>query len=161
MPARALALAELTPASRAFAERLLRACPQLRWHARIPESEEPVPRELLLELPSPTGDAERAVLVWMEREVPSVAFGSWHTHADLWGPDGDGEVIALLCAIVTDRFVLTYEVEGVWSHARALDLRDPQALAEALTQRHAPERLRLVSWAGTADAELGPEDVEF
>jgi hypothetical protein len=159
LDARALLLDELTPASRAFAERLLRACPQVRWHARVPASDEPPPRELLLALPSPTGDASRDVTLWMERGVSSLGFGAWHTHADLWTGDGNGELIALLQAIVAGRFVLAYDVAGARRRPDALDLRDPEALAEALTQRYAPGRLRLVSWAGTADAEVGLEDV--
>ena len=159
LDARALHLDELTPASRAFAERLLRACPQVRWHARILAPDEPAPRELLLELPSPTGDASRGMVLWMEQDVPSLEFGAWHTHADLWGGDGDGELIALVRAIVADHFVLAYDVGGDCPHPDVLDLRDLEALAEALTSRYAPERLRLVSWAGTADAEVGLEDV--
>ena len=132
MPARALALAELTPASRAFAERLLRACPQLRWHARTPESEEPVPRELLLELPSPTEMRTAPSWCGWRGRCPASPSGPGTRTPTSGGADGDAEVIALLCAIVSDRFVLAYDAEGVWSHAPA-----PSTCA---TRRHWPKR---------------------
>lgn len=29
-------------------------------------------------------------LIWLdENSVPSLQFGGWHTHADLWGPEPD------------------------------------------------------------------------
>lgn len=64
------------------AERLLRRLPELRDYARMT----PAPRsdefDLLVEIPSPTGDPNRQVVVWMENGLePSIEFGEWHTHA--------------------------------------------------------------------------------
>src|SRR6516162_9006057 len=43
---------------------------------------------VLVTIPSPTGDRRRRLAIWLDEDcVPSLEFGGWHTHADLWDPD--------------------------------------------------------------------------
>jgi hypothetical protein len=167
MPSLPLVHDALTLPSREFADRLFAACPEVRPCARMVGPHEGGSFELLVELPSPTGDPEREVYLWMEQGEPSLGLGpQWHTHAGLWSGDERGvlagwtELIALLRAILADQLVLWGEVGSETAGFRhVLDLRDPEALADTLTCRYAPLRLRIRSWGGTADAEVGLEDV--
>jgi hypothetical protein len=148
--------AKATPASRAFAEALFEAFPHLKVRAELYAERESGPFELRLTLPSPTGAPERAVKLWVEEEVPGLAFGpGWHTHADAWP---DESLVELLRAILGDRFVLCFDVGGDADSAPGvIDLRNPRALADELAAPGSPGRLRLVSWSGAADAVAGPE----
>lgn len=122
--------------------------------------------DLVVDVPSPIGDPSRGLQIWVDDDQLSVGFGEWHTHASLWRHEarhGDERtaLLDLLAAIVADQFVLTTDVggehDGDWG---VLDLREPDALLESLTSPiYAPPRLRLRSWTGAADAEVGPEDL--
>ena len=152
-----------TPASRAFAEELFAAFPQLKARAELYPEKETGSLELTLTLPSPTGSQERDVKIWVENGVPSLAFGQgWHTHADVWAAWPGESLVELLRAILNDRFVLCFDVDGESNSAPGVvDLRNPTALADELTSRGSPGRLRLCSWSGTADAEVGLEDLRL
>ncbi|NMO21121.1 hypothetical protein HPC49_28890 [Pyxidicoccus fallax] len=150
-----------TPASRVFAEQLFAAFPSLRTRAELFAEREDGPFELTLTLPSPTGTRERDVRVWVEQGVPSLAFGpGWHTHADTWAAWPGESLVDLLRAILEDRFVLSFDVDATPDATPGvIDLRNPTALEDELTAWSAPGRLRLASWGGTADAEVGLEDL--
>ena len=82
-------------------------------------------------------EIERNVTIWMEKGVPSLEFGSWHTHADLWDAKDNSEaLIDLFNAIMSDRFVLIFDVGGVYDGSvGVVDLREPDALVDELTGR--------------------------
>src|ERR1019366_2579143 len=43
---------------------------------------------IVIRIPSPTRDSRRAISIWLdENSVPTLEFGAWHTHADLWDKD--------------------------------------------------------------------------
>src|SRR3954471_14976332 len=45
---------------------------------------------LLATIPSPTNDRRRNLRIWLDDDHgPSMEFGGWHTHADLWDTDPD------------------------------------------------------------------------
>lgn len=153
-----LELAKLSPASRQFATRLFTAVPQAEPCSRM---EGRAHADLLVEIPSPTGDPDRRLSIWMEGgDEPSVGFGEWHTHDGLW--PGDDAMVELVKAILADQFVLTHDVGGTHpGSCEGLDLRDPNALVEELTSRHSPGRVRLRTWSGRGDREVGLQDLEL
>jgi hypothetical protein len=115
--------------------------------------------DLLVEIPSPTGDPERQVTIWMEGgDEPSVEFGDWHTHAGLQVND---DVIDLVKGILADQFVLACYVGGEHSgRCEVIDLRVPDALVEELTSQYSPGRVKLRTWSGKGDREVGVWDPE-
>jgi hypothetical protein len=85
-----------------------------------------------------------------------VGFGDWHTHATVWGND----IIDLVKAILSDQFVLTYDVGGDYpGHCGVIDLRTPDALVEALTGKYSPGRVKIRTWSGAGDREIGIHDL--
>jgi hypothetical protein len=155
---------KLSPASRRFAERLLTSLPRLAPHAFMePGRERPDVFELLVEVPSPTGDPARTLVLWMDGGEPSLAFGPWHTHAGLFHEvqgDHDEALLETAAAILSDRFVLCFDVGGAHDgHAGVLDLRDENALAEELTSASSPGTVDLRSWGGTADRRVASSDL--
>src|SRR5579884_1741602 len=114
--------------------------------------------ELIVEAPSPTGDPNRTLVVWMEDGEPSLGFGDWHTHAGLFGEirgAGCDGLLATARAIYSDQFVLCYQVCGEDDeHCGVIDLRDPDALADELTSKGASGALDLRSWGGSADGRV-------
>ncbi|MCY3002414.1 MAG: hypothetical protein NTV21_11480 [Planctomycetota bacterium] len=153
-----LELAKLSPESRQFATRLFAAVPQAEPCSRM---EGRAHADLLVEIPSPTGDPDRRLVIWMEGgDEPSVGFGEWHTHDGLWG--GDDAMVELVKAILADQFVLAHDIGGTHpGSCGGLDLRDPNALVEELTSRHSPGRVRLWTWSGRGDREVGLQDLEL
>jgi len=151
-------LARLTGASRAFAESLFRDVPEAREHASM-EGDEPNALHLLVQMPSPTGDPAREIVLWMNGDEPSVGFGTWHTHAGLW--DEDDDMARLVRAILDGQFVLVADEQGsIGEWADVIDLREPEELLDALTSPDAPARMRILSWSGREDRELGLSDLE-
>jgi hypothetical protein len=120
--------------------------------------------DLLVKIPSPTQDSKREMVIWMDRDEPSVAFGEWHTHSTVWvveaGSDNETEaLLELIHAVMKDEFVFIYDVVGEHDgHWGVVNLRDPSALAEELTNRHSPGRVIIKTWTGSGDHEVGLED---
>jgi hypothetical protein len=121
--------------------------------------------DLLVEVPSPTGDKARQLSVWIdEGGEPSIGFGWWHTHASLFGCSREDEanaIVLMLKAIVADEFVITHEGglpedSDPWG---VLDLREQDALEEALTSKYAGHALRILSWTGAADRTITLNDL--
>ena len=146
-------LERLTPDSCAFARAILARRPELaRWLSRE-EGEDG--DHLLARIPSPTGDEARTLILWMESDEPSVAFGAWHTHATVWAwnrepVDQDAALVALIDDILSDHIVLAVD-EASPDWPAALDLREPDALLDELTRPGGSGRVRLLSWTGSAD----------
>ena len=155
----------LTDASRQFAVRLFERLPALAAHAGMvarPDSDE---FDLRVAVPSPVGDPNRQLVVWMEDTEPSVSFGKWHTHAGLLAisngsTDAAGSLIAAVEAILSDQLVLTYDIggeyDGDWG---VIDLREKDALLDALTSKFSPGRVQIRTWSARGDREVGLEDL--
>lgn len=145
----------LAPALRRLAERTFEAVPELKVDAVIVRRESATPS---VEIDSPTADPSRRLVIWMDDgDEPSVGFGDWHTHASVWTHE---DVIELIAAIVTDRFVLAEDVGGEFDgHRGVVDLRVPDALADELTGPHSSGRVRLLTWSGRGDREVAAGDL--
>lgn len=151
-----LDFSRLSTPSREFANRLFPVVPEAESCSRM---EGGTSTDLLVEIPSPTEDPDRRVVIWMEGgDEPSLAFGDWHTHAGLWNEDD--AIIDLVQAILADQFVLIYDVGGEHSgHCGVLDLRIEDALVEELTSKYSPGRVRIRTWSGRGDREVGVQDL--
>jgi hypothetical protein len=144
---------------------LFEAIPQIAQHASMEiNRDRPEEFELLVEVPSPTGDPQRKLVIWMEGGEPSLGFGAWHTHAGLFGEikgAGCEGLIDTAAAILSDKFVLCYDIGGEHDgHCGVLDLRDEEALAEELTSKYSPGEVNLRSWGGSADRHVGLGDLK-
>jgi hypothetical protein len=122
---------------------------------------------LCIEAASPTSDPTRALGLWVEDGgVPSMGYGDWHTHADLFvkvARDGDGlsAMLDLLAAIFADEFVLIISRGGRFDgHMSVLDLREPDALLDELTSADAPGSIKLLSWTGAQDGDVCVQNFE-
>ncbi len=98
-------------------------------------------------------------------DEPSLGFGPWHTHATVWAHfaeprEQDEALVELLVAILEDRFVIWVEVGGPHDGKAVgvIDLREPTAIADALTEPGSSGHVRLLSWSGTKDAEHRLDD---
>ena len=101
----------------------------------------------------------------MEDGEPSVEFGDWHTHATVWGADRPGQecsaIIDLIQAILADEFVLIEDVGGEHSGPTSvLDRRNKDDVLDELTSKWSPGRVRMKSWTGAVDKEVGLEDLQ-
>lgn len=155
----ALDIEALGSISRRLAEALFAAVPQARQHATMFRSSELDGASLSVLIPSPTGDDVRCVYIWVDDGDPSIGFGPSHTHHS---PDdvGVAEVVELCRAILDDKLIIIQDVGGEHDgSADWLDLREPDALEEALTGRYSSGRAILKSWSGRADREVGLADL--
>ncbi len=114
---------------------------------------------LFVRFPSPSGDPDRVAQVWVSDGDPSVEVGPCHTH---FSPDDAGisEAIDLCRAILEDEVLIIEDAGGQYDgHATWIDLREPAALEEALTDPYSPGRAILKSWSGAADRKIGLDDL--
>ena len=156
---------KLSDQSKRFAAQLFAGVPWLADHATFDSRASQPPHDLLVQLRSPTGDDGRMLTIWMEDGEPSVEFGAWHTHATVWGAARPGEeimaIIELIQAIVADEFVLIEDVGGEHSgHIGVLDRRNKDDILDELTSKWSPGRVRIKSWTGSVDEEIGLDDFE-
>jgi len=119
---------------------------------------EPDGHSLAIDTISPTGDETRRLGIWVEGSSgPSVGGGPWHTHGNVLSvgdslSDQIAAVVDLVGAILRDEFVLVVDVGGAHSgHTSVLDLREPDAIAEELTDRYSPGSILIKSWSGARD----------
>jgi hypothetical protein len=114
---------------------------------------------LIIAIPSPTGDPRRDVAIWLdEGRIPSLEFGAWHSHADLWDTDlraGIRKMLAYLQRIMDGEVVLA-EAPTVSNGLpfRVVDLRDYDEVLDELTSPAIPPDMKLFSWSGAQDREL-------
>jgi hypothetical protein len=147
----------LQPESRDFARRLFNALPAIRRHARMEGWDE---YSLVVEVESPTGDAQRQLTISVEGREPSVFFGEWHTHSNMW-PSGVDDIVQLVEAILNDQFVIIINVGGQHDGLKGiLDLRNPDALLEELADGHSSGRVRIKTFTGRGDQEVGLNDLK-
>jgi hypothetical protein len=113
---------------------------------------------IVIAIPSPTGDSRRAISIWLdEKLVPTLEFGAWHTHADLWNRDLPTGVQLMLAYLerITDGEILLAESPTVAGGLfRVVDVCDREEILEELTSPHNPPGMRLLSWSGAEDGEL-------
>ena len=142
--------------SQRFAFILFEAFPHLRPFATMFSSSEPDGLSLNVMAPSPSGDKDRFIQVWVDEKVtPTVGFGPNHTHQS---PDeaGIAETIDRCRAVFADRLLIIEDVGGEYDgHSSWVDLRDPEALLEEITSPYSPGNARLKSWSGNADRLVG------
>jgi hypothetical protein len=76
--------------------------------------------------------------------------------------DGADALLDLLDAIFADEFVLAEDVGGDHEgHCGVLDMRDANALAEYLTGPWSAPRVRIKSFTGRRDQEIGLDDIQL
>lgn len=153
---------KLGATSRALLKSLLQISAAFRDAAKMEVGSESDGYSVVIDLRSPTGDESRILGVWVdETGVPSVEFGSWHSHGDVLSQDQSraaqiAAVVDVVAAILRDEFVVISDVGGEYpGHTSVLDLRDPDALAEELTRKYSPGCVLIKSWTGRRDQEAG------
>jgi hypothetical protein len=124
--------------------------------------------DLLVEIPSPTGDPGRQVVAWVVGgDEPSVGFGEWHTHSGdetaARDPTGEADaIVGVIEGILADQVVLIYDVGGKTDgDCGVVDLRDQDILLHVLTSPRSPGRVKIKSWSGHGDREVGLEDLSL
>jgi hypothetical protein len=147
----------LDQTAQAFVEQLLARFPAWRAFASL-DASGAAPDGTVMDVPSPTGEPDRALRFWIERGVPSVEYGTWHTHQDLW-PSQDAW-FAFIEDILCDR-ALFVVMPGppVWWFV----LEDPvdEELADVFTAPSAPREVRVVSWSGALDRVVTASDISI
>jgi hypothetical protein len=113
---------------------------------------------LVIDIPSPTGDGRRAISIWLdEKLVPTLEFGAWHTHADLWDKDpvsGIRMMLGYLERITNDEILLAESPTVAGDMFRVVDVCDQEEILEEMTSPHNPPKMRLLSWSGARDGEV-------
>lgn len=134
--------------------------PHLRQFATMISSSEPNGLSLNVIVPSPSGDKDRFIQVWVDEVVtPSVGFGPNHTHGTC-DDAGIAEVIDLCHAVFTDKLLIIEDVGGKYDgHSSWVDLRDPDGLLDEITSPYSPGTAKLKSWSGVGDRQVGLMDV--
>ncbi|WP_443747630.1 hypothetical protein [Asticcacaulis solisilvae] len=114
----------------------------------------------ILDLLPLTGDKALRLGVWVdEYPSPSLAFGPSHCH-EAADTQGYAEIVAGLCKIFADEWVVVYDVGGEHpGHGRWMDLTEPDALADYLTDPYSPDIIDIKSWTGRRDGRFGLSDL--
>lgn len=158
---------QLTKSSREFATRLFQRVPCLRTNASMVLQVDSAGYDLLVELCSPK-DKDLKMTIWVDDVGEfSVGFGPWHTHASVWAAHTEmggkkEDLVDLVCAILHDQFVVFEDIGGAYNGSwGVLDFREEGALAEELTDKYSPGRMRIRSWTGSRDRVVGLEDLSI
>jgi hypothetical protein len=114
---------------------------------------------LVAKIPSPTGQPRRNVSIWLdENRVPSLEFGGWHSHADLWDPDPEVGLRRMLDYLerITDGEILLAELPTIADGLpfRVIDVTDRQEILDELTSPGSLGNMKLLSWSGAEDLTL-------
>jgi len=138
---------------REFADHPARSVSVVSMESR-PEGAE----SIVIAIPSPTGDNRRAISIWLdEKLVPTLEFGAWHTHADLWDKDlrsGLQMMLAYLKRITDGEILLAESPTVAGGLFRVIDVCDREEVLEELTSPHNLPSMRLLSWSGAEDRDL-------
>lgn len=150
--------------SKRFASQLFSSFPELKEKALMERSKSSDNFSLLVEIPSPSGDRQRQITIWMDEEnEPSIEFGQWHTHSSVLLAEStntyhEHTIMEIVEAIFEDKLVLIEDVGGEYEgHQDILDLRKKDSLEDALTSPYSPNRLKVKSWSGKIDREISVE----
>jgi hypothetical protein len=148
-------LDQLGSLSRRLAIAVFAIRPELSPSAMMERGVESDGMSVVIRANSPADNEARSVMVWVdEKATPSIGFGPDHTHGS---PDEDGiaEVLDILLGVLTDQIVIMEDVGGeAPGFGRWLDLRNADAMDDALTDKYSPGRFLLKSWSGRADREV-------
>ena len=155
----------ITKESQVFATVLFARFPNFRQYAKMYlEGEMWI---LDVTIPAPSGDPKTQLGIWVLNGIePSVEFGCWHTHENVWAWDHQSnvlhkDILDLVEGILKDRFVLCEDVGGVGDGSPTiLDFSDENALLDELTSKYSPGRARLRSWSGRLDRLLDIADLD-
>ena len=114
---------------------------------------------LVAKTPSPTGESRRNISIWLdENRVPSLEFGAWHSHADLWDSDPDVGLRRMLDYLerITDGEVLLAELPTLANGLpfRVLDVTDRNEILDEVTSPNSSGSMKLLSWSGAEDVTL-------
>jgi hypothetical protein len=114
---------------------------------------------LVAKIPSPTGESRRNISISLdEKRVPSLEFGAWHSHADLWDPDPEIGLRRMLDYLerITDGEVLLAELPTLANGLpfRVLDVADRDEILDEVTTPGSSGTMRLLSWSGAEDVTL-------
>lgn len=147
--------AQLGSLSKRLARAIFAVRPDLRQGASMERGAESDGFSIVINVTSPTNDEARSVGVWIcEKATPSIGFGPDHTHES---PDDAGiaAILDTLLGILADQIVIIEDVGGDHPGFRTwLDLRNAEALEEALTDKYSPGRAVIRSWSGRADRQV-------
>jgi hypothetical protein len=146
--------------SKRLAAALFAAIPEARNHVSMFQSGEADGQSLIVRIPSPSGDSERCVQIWVDEvATPTIEFGPTHTHCSA-DHNGVAEVVDLCQAILQDNLLIIQDVGGQHDGSSGwLDVRGPEALTEELTDPYSPGSAKLKSWSGRADRDVGLESL--
>lgn len=159
-------LAQLPEGQRAFYTAVTTVHPHAAQFFNVARTDE---GELAIkaEIPSPTGDPLREVIVWLDEGDLSVAFFSpWHVHGYLmYSPDGAYSVDISLADMV--RLILSDELlmvrDAASDNALAWELFIPghgrHTLVDALTEPGSSGAVDVRSWSGAKDCRLTIADL--
>ncbi len=147
-----------TRESQLFAADLFQRYPEFRQYAAMEPVQGSEMWSLVVTIPAPSGDPKAGLTLWVDNGIePSLEFGDWHTHANLWTIDAEDkwqnmEILDLVKAILGDRIILCEDVGGTSDgYPTIIDLAVKDALLDELTSKYSPGRARLRSWSGHLD----------
>jgi hypothetical protein len=149
-----IALDDLNPFARRFAQTLFSAYPEWRELAAVDTTPGAEPGSLALEVPSPAHPEVRLTLATEGGEVKVGLGAAWHTHFGSWTgadePTSFAQALACIAEIVAEERVLA--VGSAAGEPRCAVL---SAEPEAFDASEA-DRLEVYSWRGTRDATVFP-----
>ncbi len=143
--------------SRRLACAVFQVFPELAEQAIMYPSNETDGFSLEIAVPSPSGDDDRALCLWIDEHAgPTLFFGPNHAHGDIYDEDFV-ELVAWIGAILDDHLLILEEqdIPGEWT--QWLDLREPDALEDYLTAPNNSGRVRLKSWSGKLDRDVSTD----
>ncbi len=152
----------ITDEARRLAADLFARFPELRPHAAMERQQGLDTWTLVVTVPAPSGAPRSELVIRADGgDDPSVAFGGWHTHEIVWGAGTEDRtereaLLDLIAGILADRFVISEDIGGVGDGSTTiLDLSAQDALLAEHTDKYSPGRVRLRSWSGRLDREVG------
>lgn len=112
---------------------------------------------LRIEIPSPTGEQERGIFIWVDNGDISIEFGLWHTHVSLLleteekGYYREYSILDVVKMIVANEIVYFTETGGETPYSGILNLNNKNEIAELLTGPYSTGEIEVRSWDGTQD----------
>lgn len=120
---------------------------------------------LHVDLPSPTGDPYRSIVIWVDERDISIGFGPWHTHGSAtFETDEEGyyeevAIIDVVKMIVSNEIVYFVEIGGENAFSSILNLKYKNAIASELTDKYSTGKIDIRSWDGTQDKRVTLNDL--
>lgn len=120
---------------------------------------------LRVEIPSPTGEKERDIFIWISDGRVSLEFGLWHTHSRaMFETDQKGvyetyTILELAQMIIANEFVYFVEIGAEKPFPGVLCLRHKHAVETELTSKYSTGDIFIKSWDGTQDRRVTLKDL--